>query len=473
MTPQQKHTVLVVDDEETVLNLIHRQLSELDYTIIPTPSAAEAIHLLNTREIAMLICDLDLPDISGNVVLTSALRANPDIVSVLLSGKADRAAIVRALNEGGIWKFIGKPWKKDELLSIVEEGVTRYVRLRKTSTRLRSIAHEVTSRRRLRRPDRRGKKPIVVVKKQRAPSRRSRQKQNLQNIRIKGKSTAPESARYRFIELLGRGRAGEVYRAEDSMLDMLVAVKVLSRRYLSSDAEINILKEEARIAMQLSHQHIVRLHNLQKAGDRYLLVMEYVDGCTLRETIAAYGLLTPESVLQIVSVASGALAYAHRHNVLHKDLKPSNIMLTDDGVLKIIDFGIACLKHKQGDNRYVMGTPGYMSPEQIRGRKVDERSDIYSLATVVFELLTGAPPIPADTSPEDVLASLPIDVSPLPTDIADVVARALAPQPDDRWPSVPAFESALLAAAQHPPADRAPAGDNDHSPSPAPDSPSR
>ena len=126
MSGSETLTVLAVDDEEAVLKLLEHQLMELRCAFIPTQSPAEAVHILQTREIAVLICDLRMPDIDGNAVMKTAREANPNIVSILLTATVDHEATIRAINEAGIWKFISKPWKRDELVSVVREGLARY-----------------------------------------------------------------------------------------------------------------------------------------------------------------------------------------------------------------------------------------------------------------------------------------------------------------------------------------------------------
>jgi len=437
------YPVLVVDDDEEVLNVIARQLAPRNWTVIPTPSPAEALHLLRTREIGVLLCDMNMPDLGGNEVLRAAREANPDIISVVLSGRADRDDLVRAVNEGGIWKFMDKPWRRDELLSVVEEALARYSRLRHPQAQLGNLARTVTRHRAKAGNTRKPSLVVVRGSMDGAASARDR----LRRLRPHRATRTFESNRYRLAELIGRGRTGEVYRAEDTMLNMTVAVKLLSKDLVGNAEEVRILKEEARIAMQLSHRHIVRLHNFRRLGDRYFLVMEFVDGCTFHELIKEHGTLPLNTVVQVASVAADALGYAHRHGVLHKDIKPSNLMLASDGVLKIIDFGVACLMHRQPRPGQIMGTPAYMSPEQLRGHPLDERTDVYSLAAVLYELLTGRPPIPANMPIEVIPSALPPSMSHVPEAVREVISVALAPEPAHRYPGVAAFENDLVQAA--------------------------
>ncbi|MFC1462180.1 protein kinase [Verrucomicrobiota bacterium] len=437
----EEYTVLVVDDEETVLRLLDIQLSVLPYKIVPTTSPAEAIHILETRDIAVLLCDLnlDMPNMDGNVILAAAREANPDIVSILISGVADQDATIQAINEGGIWKYLPKPWKKDELVELVDNAVERYAARCKQHGLLETLARNATARLET--------GPLVPREKPRKqPIRVARRTSE----RVKAKHPIGAGVllanRYELHEPVGEGGLGQVYRAKDLMLGMPVAVKVLFPEFGDDDMAITTLKEEARIAMQLSHKHIVRLHNLQKAHGHYYLVMEFVEGRTLREILELYGRLSLDSVAQIARVSSDALSYAHRHGVIHKDLKPDNLLLTHDGVLKIIDFGIACLSDAQRLSEPIIGTPTYMSPEHIRGDSLDLRTDVYALGVMIYEFLTGKQPFPENTPPLEILDMMPpkLESSRVPGPVIKVLEKATAFRRSDRWESIPVFTTALI-----------------------------
>jgi serine/threonine-protein kinase len=192
----------------------------------------------------------------------------------------------------------------------------------------------------------------------------------------------------------------------------------------------------------------VRIHNLQKSYGNYFLVMEYVAGRTFRDILRRFNCLPLDTVLQVVRVCADALSYAHRHGVLHRDLKPANLMLAEDGVLKIIDFGIAGLIGKEEERANVFGTLIYMSPEQARGEVLDCRTDVYSLGLIVYELLTGHSPFPQTMTDSDLIAAGPPPLADLPANIRDVVERAVAVRRTARWPTVEMFSRALMEAAR-------------------------
>ena len=435
MEQSEAYTVLAVDDEEAVLTLLTHQLTNLPCVFIPTSSAAEAIHILKTREIAVLLCDLSMPNIDGNAVLATAREQNPNTVSIVISGNVDHNAIIRAVNEGGIWKYIIKPWMRDEIAGLVGEAVNRYATLCHQQEHLAQLAREITSEHSLEAKS----APVGAGKKSDRKTRDPAEEEG--SGQMLGK-------RYRLVEVLGEGGMGTVYKANDLLLGMPVAVKILSARISRDESAITTLKEEARIAMQLSHRHIVRIHNLQKAAGDYFLVMEYVEGRTFRDILKRYSSLPLDTVLQVVRVCSDALAYAHRHGVLHRDLKPANLMLAEDGVLKIIDFGVACLAGKETEKENVFGTLIYMSPEQVRGEALDCRTDVYSLGLTIYELLTGHNPFPQTTTDPDVIVAGPPPLEDLPANIRDVVERAVSVRRTARWPTVEMFSRALMDAAR-------------------------
>jgi serine/threonine-protein kinase len=245
--------------------------------------------------------------------------------------------------------------------------------------------------------------------------------------------------RYRIRAKLGDGGTGTVFKATDLLLDMPVAVKVLHPKLARVKEAVDTLRHEARITMQLSHRHIVRLHNLEKAGATYFLVMEYVEGSTLREILAKSGPLPPRDAATAVEVCAEALNYAHRHGVLHNDLKPDNLMINKDGLIKVIDFGIACLINRQWNDQFIMGTPVYMSPEQARGEELDHRTDIYALGAISYELLVGAPPLAAGVTVEQVAKMRKIDIEGVPDPLSGVIAKAVAADRRERFHSVTDF----------------------------------
>jgi serine/threonine-protein kinase len=258
-----------------------------------------------------------------------------------------------------------------------------------------------------------------------------------------------EGGRYRVDEIIGEGGSGRVCRAYDLLLDMEVAIKFLNPELIRDEESIASLKSETRICLQLVHKHIVRIFNLEKRGANFMLIMEYLKGSTLFSILSQYPQGLPlDFVAQIVAVVTDALGYAHRHGVLHKDITPGNIFITDDDIVKVIDFGIATNVGSQSRNTdTVIGTPVYMSPEQLRGEILDCRTDIYSFGVLVHQLLTGRTVNAPDATVQDMAFRPRPAIEGLPQPLADVIACATAFSPADRWETMERFGAAFASAA--------------------------
>jgi len=259
---------------------------------------------------------------------------------------------------------------------------------------------------------------------------------------------------YRVLESLGSGGMGQVYLAEDPRLGRRVALKVLSRETAAQSEKIARFEREARAVAQLSHPGIVMLHSIEEADGLRFLTMEYVEGETLSKAIPARGFAT-ERFLSLAIGLTDAVAAAHRQGILHRDLKPENVMLTPDGRLKVLDFGLAKLRDDvfTGDRTTretqsvtqdgrIVGTVAYMSPEQAQGLPVDNRSDIFTLGILLYEMATGERPFRGGTNLSvlsSILKDTPRSVSEIRDDIprplARMIERALVPRPEDRYQS--------------------------------------
>jgi serine/threonine-protein kinase len=200
---------------------------------------------------------------------------------------------------------------------------------------------------------------------------------------------------------LGRGAMGVVYLGKDPTIQRFVAIKTMRLDDFEDADKLQEIRtrffREAESTGRLSHPNIVTLYDAGEEDDLGYIAMEMLQGTTLKAWTRQPTLLPVETVLPILATVADALDYAHQQGVVHRDIKPANIMLTNSRVVKVMDFGIATLaSSSRTKSEMVMGTPTYMSPEQIAGKKVDGRSDIYSLGVVMFELLTGHPPFTAD-----------------------------------------------------------------------------
>ena len=249
---------------------------------------------------------------------------------------------------------------------------------------------------------------------------------------------------YEILGEIGRGGMATVYLAHDVSLDRKVAIKVMSPALLDGGATERF-KREARTAGALSHPHIIPIHAVREMGDLLYFVMKYVDGRPLDSVIESHKPLPIAMIVQILFEVAGALAYAHRAGVVHRDVKPGNIMIDRDGWAVVTDFGIAKVVQEQGLTMTgtSVGTPAYMSPEQCMAKEVSGRSDQYSLGIVAYQMLTGRLPFVADSLMEMFLAQTNHTPTPLvelrpdcPPRLAEIVNRMMSKLPEDRWPSL-------------------------------------
>ena len=259
--------------------------------------------------------------------------------------------------------------------------------------------------------------------------------------------------RYRLVARLARGGMAEVWEAHDDVLTRPVAVKILLPHLAADGAFHERFHREAMSAARLSHPHIVSIYDTCSGDDVEAIVMELVRGTTVRDLLDRKGSVSPRRAIAITRQVADALAHAHACGLVHRDIKPGNILLADDGRVLVTDFGIAKAAEAAGDLTeagQVVGTAKYLSPEQVRGEPLDGRSDVYALGVVLYELLCGRPPFAADTSTATALARLTTEPlrprqvrAGLSRDLEDVVLKAMARRPEDRFPTAAAFCSAL------------------------------
>jgi serine/threonine protein kinase len=275
---------------------------------------------------------------------------------------------------------------------------------------------------------------------------------------------------YQFLEKLGAGGMGDIYKAQDTRLNRFVAIKVLSGASAGDPERRRRFIQEAQAASALNHPNIITIHDIISEANTEFMVMEYVSGKTLVDLIPKGGLRLP-LVLKYAVQMTDALTAAHSIGIVHRDLKPANVMITDSGLVKILDFGLAKLTDRgpvtamstpeatqtlaespltvEGS---IIGTVSYMSPEQAQGKKVDTRSDIFSFGLVLYEMVSGIRAFGGDNALSTLSAILRDEARPLaevapdtPPQIEQVIKRCLRKNPDDRWQSMQDVKAALSA----------------------------
>jgi eukaryotic-like serine/threonine-protein kinase len=257
--------------------------------------------------------------------------------------------------------------------------------------------------------------------------------------------------RYSLGDLLGIGGTAEVYLAHDEILDRDVALKVLRRQHAENEEFIKLFRREARSAAALNHPNVVPVYYWGRSEDgRYYMTMEYISGGTLKDRVG--GPLDPSTVTRLGLQVADALRFAHERGVIHRDVKPHNILLTEAGDAKVADFGIARATNATTTSQSspFMGTAGYMSPEQAKGESVGPASDLYSLGVVLYEALTGELPYSAEDPVAlamkhvNELPRSPREANPeVPKDLTALALKLLAKRPEDRYPNASALAEDL------------------------------
>ena len=474
-----KGRILIVDDVEENRTVLGRRLTREGYSVDSVASGEEALKRVADGGFDLVLLDVLMPGLDGFAVLEQ-IKANPatrSIPVIMISALDDMASVVRCI-EHGAEDYLAKPF--DPVLLRARIGVSlekkrwhdREADYLRQVTRVIEAASAVevgtyapgslasiTSR-----DDELGRLARVFDSMAAGiRAREQRLREQLRELRTDVSLATSEhrameafadegdlfppgkllAGRYDIIRVIGRGGMGVVYRAHDRELNEVVAIKAIRHDLLADDPIVaEQFKTEIRLARRISHRNVVRTHDLGESEGTAFVTMEYVEGITVRELIQTRGKLGVSSAIALIRQLAEALAVAHAAGVIHRDVKPENALIDNEGVLKVMDFGIARLAEASSSRTQTgmtVGTLGYMAPEQLMGEQVDARADLYALGGVFYECLTGHAPFAA-AAPMALMAKVlsspptpPIELNPdVPPALSGLVMQLLAKAPGER-----------------------------------------
>lgn len=471
--------ILVVDDVEENRAVLDRRLSRQGHRVAMAENGRVALARLAAESFDLVLLDVLMPEVDGFEVL-ERMKASPalrDIPVIMISALDDLASVVRCV-EHGAEDYLPKPFDPVLLRARIGAALEKKRFRDREADYLRQVGRVIEAAGAVergqyasellleisRRDDELGRLARVfdtMVAGVRA--REGRLREQLRELRDdvflatrESSSVLPAAdetgllapgstfaGRYEICHPVGNGGMGMVYCAIDRELGDEVALKLLRPELLAGDeSAVERFKNEIRLARRISHRNVVRTHDIGESDGAYFVTMEYVRGITVRELLTTRGRLGVSSTMGIARQLVEALAVAHDAGVVHRDVKPENALLGEDGVLKVMDFGIARLAQRTSNLTQagmLVGTPAYMAPEQLLGEDVDGRTDLYAVGVVMYECLTGALPFTAP-SPIAMISKVLMTEPPaavsvnaeVPPALSALVARLLAKTPDAR-----------------------------------------
>lgn len=484
----QQGRILVVDDVEENRAVLSRRLAREGYQVEDAAGGIEALERVATGDFDLVLLDVRMPDLDGFAVLEriKSTEATRNLPVIMISALDDIASVVRCI-EHGAEDYLAKPFDQVLLRARIGASLEKKRWHDREADYLRQVSHVIDAAAAVEtgsyeagalgpisaRDDELGRLARVFDSMAAGVrARESKLREQLDQLRTDVTIATSEhrapiattdtdtdtlepgallAARYEIQSVVGRGGMGVVYRAHDRELDEAVAIKTIRRDLLSGDPVLaEQLKSEIRLARRISHRNVVRTHDLGEADGIAFVTMEFVEGLTVRELLEMRGRLGAASTLAVARQFTEALVVAHQAGVIHRDVKPENALLDNEGVLKVMDFGIARIAAASSANAesgIAVGTPAYMAPEQLIGEELDARADLYALGVVLYECLTGKPPFYGTSMVSliaKVLSTPPAPIAGSATDVppalAALVMRLLAKSPEGR----PASAAELL-----------------------------
>jgi CheY-like chemotaxis protein/outer membrane murein-binding lipoprotein Lpp len=468
--------ILVVDDNEDNRAVLERRLGRQGHRVTSAAGGRPALQLVASQRFDLVLLDVLMPDLDGLTVL-ERLKADPatrELPVIMISALDDVASVVRCI-ERGAEDHLPKPFDpvllRARISACLEKKRLRDVELEylREVDRVISAASAIEAGTYVagglaevaQRDDALGRLARVFdTMADQVKAREERLKEQVDALRkeiqaAKGdtrQAAAEEVAalpegqlfaeRYQILEEIGSGGMGMVYRAFDQVLGEQVAIKTLRPELVRDPVAIERFKSEIRLARHISDRHVVRTHDFGDHDGLFYLTMEYVEGITVRDLLDSRGRLGLASTMAIATQLAQSLAVAHEEGVIHRDIKPQNLLLDATGMLKVMDFGVARLANRSTgitQAGMLVGTPAYMAPEQILSDSFDARADLYAAGVVLFECLTGRLPFEASTQVA-LIAKLMMETPPSPASInpevspalSALVLRLLAKEPDQR-----------------------------------------
>jgi CheY-like chemotaxis protein len=469
--------LLVVDDDPDNREVLRRRLEREGYRAECAEDGERALQMVAGQRFDLVLLDVMMPGKDGYEVLEELKGSSEtrDIPVIMISALDDMRSVVRCI-EGGAEDYLPKPFdpvllrarisaslekkrlrdQETEYLRQVDEVVEAAAAVEAGAYRSGSLAGVAG------RADALGRLARVFDgMAEQVRAREDRLRDRIRDLRSEidaARQEPPEegqggddvklnagerfAGRYEILGVIGYGAMGTVYRARDLDLDEDVAIKTLRSEFTSNPDAVERFKTEIRLARRISHPNVVRTHDFGESSGLYYLTMEYVEGLTLHDLIEKRGRLGVSAVLAVAAQLAESLAVAHEQGVVHRDIKPGNLLLDSEGALKVMDFGVARLA--EGTTTLtqagsIVGTPAYMSPEQLLGEGVDARCDLYSVGVVLYECLTGRLPLNAKSTVSLIAKVLNVEPRPVvelngdvPEPLSALIARLLVKEPDAR-----------------------------------------
>jgi len=472
--------ILVVDDLEDNRSVLERRLGRQGHSVASAGGGHAALDRLGREKFDLVLLDVMMPDLDGLAVL-ERMKADAtlrDIPVIMISALDDVASVVACIQRGAE-DHLTKPFdpvllrarisaclEKKRLRDVELEYLSAMGQVIQAATSVEAGKYDAGTLAAVAgRTDEIGKLARVFDgMANQVKARENRLKDQVEALRREieeAKHATREAAtpheapnlptgqvfagRYEVLEEIGSGGMGMVYRAHDRELGEVVALKTLRPELLQDASLVERFKSEIRLARHISDRHVVRTHDLGEREGVYFLTMEYVEGITVRELLDTRGRLAVAPALAIASQLAQSLVAAHDQGVIHRDIKPQNLLLDATGTLKVMDFGVARLAAGSSGLTEVgmlIGTPSYMAPEQLLGDSFDERIDLYAVGVVLFECLAGRLPFEAPSTVA-LIAKLIRETAPpvaslnpeIPAGLDALVMRLLAKEPGERVPS--------------------------------------